>query len=226
MNLITMLETHVTLSKIEWRDTLYTFLLALGLIGCLFLLQENINLTLSDEGFLWNGAVRTTQGDIPLRDFQAYDPGRYYWIAFWFLVLGQQGIMTLRFSVALFQLIGLTAGLLAARRVVKNWWLLGLIGLLLLAWMIPRYKVFESSLSMMAVYMAVRLIEKPSPGQHFVTGLFVGLVACMGRNHGLYDLLAFFLLILFLWVKLRQAPLLKLITPWLGGIALGYMPLL
>jgi hypothetical protein len=213
-------------SKVEGRNAPLTFLLALFLVGSLFLLQENIGLDLADEGFLWDGAIRTVQGEIPLRDFHGYDPGRYYWVAAWFLIWGQQGIMALRLAVALFQVIGLTLGLLAARRAITSWWGLGLIGLVLLVWMFPRHKLFESSLTLAAVYVAVRLVEKPALKQYFWAGFFVGLAGFMGRNHGLYNFLAFFLLILFLRFKLNRVSLLKQLRWWATGIVAGTTPLL
>ncbi len=207
------------------HPVLYTFLIALALVSFSFLLQANIGLNMADEGILWYGTIRTADGDIPTVDFRSKDPGRYYWTAGWSLIFGQ-GIMALRLSVALFQVIGLSLGLLAARRVAKNWWVLGLVGLLLLVWMQPPWKLFESSLAMAAVYIAVCLIEEPVFKRYFFSGVFVGLAAFMGRNHGLYTFLAFFLLILFIWIKLKQDRLLKRYGAWLAGIIVGYIPML
>lgn len=199
-------------------------LLSLVLVGTLFLLQGNIDLNLADEGFLWYGAVQTARGHFPLVDFQAYDPGRYYWITPWLALFGQD-IMALRLAVALFQAIGLTFGLLAARRVIAQGWLLVFVGVVLLAWMFPRHKLFEPSLAMAAVYFAVRLIEKPTPRQYVCAGIFVGLAAFFGRNHGFYSFSAFFLLILFLWFKFRDKLVPKKVSLWLAGVVIGYTPM-
>src|SRR6185369_15161118 len=85
-------------------------------------------------------------------------------------------------STALFQALGLFCGLLAAGRAVAGRWRLALTGAVLLLWMVPRNKLFEPSLLMMAI----------------LTGVLVGLAAFFGKNHGLYLGLAFFVLSLFL----------------------------
>jgi len=72
-------------------------------------------LNLADEGFLWYGATWTAAGEVPLRDFQSYEPGRYYWIALWSPLLGD-GLLGMRRAIALFEVVGLLAGLLVAAR--------------------------------------------------------------------------------------------------------------
>src|SRR3990172_1357295 len=195
------------------------------LVGLSFWLQGSINIGLSDEGYLWYGAIHTALGKVPIRDFQSYDLGRYYWAAIWSFLFGD-GILALRLSTAVFQFIGLTLGLLAARRAVSSYWALALVGLLLVVWMYPRHKLFDISLSMAAVFFAVRLLERPTLWRHFSAGLFVGLAAFFGRNHGFYGFFAFFLLILFIWMRIYRADLAKRLFSWLGGIALGDFPML
>jgi hypothetical protein len=142
------------------------------------------------------------------------------------MLLFGKGIISLRLSLAIFQTIGLTFGLLALRRVIRSWAVLYIAGLILLMWMIPRHKTFEASLAMASVYFAVCLLENPSLRQHFISGIFVGITAFFGRNHGLYNLLAFSFLILFIRFRLQKAGLIKHATVWAGGILLGYSPML
>lgn len=206
-------------------DTAKVALLSSTLVVMLFLLQYNIGLNLAEEGFLWYGAIQTASGQIPIRDFESYDPGRYYWSAFWMLLFGK-GIISLRVSLAIFRVIGLTFGLLALRRVIHSWGVLFIAGLILLLWMVPRHKTFESSLIMASVYFAVRLLENPSLRQYFISGIFVGITALFGRNHGLYNLLSFSFLILFIHLRLQKTGLIKHTTVWAGGILLSYSPML
>ncbi len=206
-------------------DTIKVIILAVTLVAISLLLQCNIGINLADEGFLWYGTEQTLLGKVPVRDFQSYDPGRYYWCAFWMKLLGN-GIISLRLSVAIFQAIGLTLGLLALRRYIRSWKVMVVAGLILLMWMIPRHKLFDSSLSMATVFFALRLIENPSLRQHFISGIFVGLAAFLGKNHGLYNFLAFSMMVLFIRFKLEKIDLIRSGFCMGCGILLGYSPML
>jgi hypothetical protein len=170
--------------------------LAVALPGAVYLTSGDIGLGMADEGFLWYGARRTALGEVPLRDFQSYEPLRYYWCAAWSGLLGD-GILGLRRSALIFQALALFFGLLAARRVATHPWQLVIIGSILVAWMFPGYKLFDSGLTLMAVYGAVRLVESPSVRAHFLVGCLTGLAGFLGRNHALYASLGFGCLIAF-----------------------------
>jgi len=92
--------------------------------------------------------------------------------------------------------------------------------------MIPRHKVFESSLAMAAVWFAVRLIENPTVKRHFISGVFIGLAAFFGRNHGFYGFLAFALIILLIRFRLHPTNLPRCGLAWAGGVLAGYSPML
>ena len=163
---------------------------------------------------------------MPIRDFQSYEPSRYYWGAAWFRIFGNDGIRSLRISTAIFQSLGLTFGLLSLKRVTQSWWILAIEGLLLLLWMYPSYYLFEPSITMASVYFAILLVEKPSLIRHFIAGAAVGLSAFMGLNHGLYTFLSFLLLLVFIWVKLDRKDFFKRLFAWVSGIFFGYSPML
>jgi hypothetical protein len=201
----------------------HILLMAIVLGGGSFALQGRQGINLADEGFLWYGAQQTAHGKVPLRDFQSYDPGRYYWSAAGMHLFGE-GLVALRFSETVFQLFGLWVGLLAASRVVHNWALLAGVGLMLTLWMFPSHKLFDATLLLCGIWIAVRLIEQPSPARIFAAGFFVGLCVFFGRNHAVYNFLAQASLLLFLYFK--QGPLLSIshLGMWVAGIMAGLVP--
>ena len=197
--------------------------LAVSLSVGWFFLDGNVKVNLADEGYLWYGTHAMSHGQVPMRDFHAYDPGRYIWTLAWSRALGD-GLVSMRLACVFFQCFGVLAGLLAARRLSRHPLFLSGIALLLCAWMHPRYKVFEQSIALMFVYAGVLLIEKPSVRRHFWVGVFGGMMAFMGRNHGAYHVVAFGLILAWAawgegWRVWRQRS-----AAWIGGIALGYLP--
>jgi len=206
-------------------DLVLCAVLAAALVACSFLLQGRIGFNLQDESFLWYGVVRTHAGELPLRDFRSYDPGRYLWCAAWASMFGD-GLLAMRAAGAAFAALGMTCGLLASRRAVQDRWLLVPIGILLLLWMTPSWKLYEPSVAMIAVYAAVKWIESPSSARHVAAGVVVGSAAFFGRNLGLYVGCAFGSLLLYLaWIQ-RARDLLPR-GGWLAlGVVLGYSPML
>jgi hypothetical protein len=210
------------------RGALWAAAVAFLLTFALFLAQRRIDWSYDEEGFQWYGAVAVAHGQIPLRDFYSYDPGRYYWNGIWAKILGE-GVLALRLSTALFGALGLWLGLLAARRAVPHPLLLLPVGVVLLLFMLPRNKLFESALAMAAVWAAVLLLENPSRGRHLLAGAVVGLAGFFGKNLGGYLVLAF--LLLLLWQRFRLAApgepgLRERLLAWAAGVALGASPLL
>jgi len=198
-------------------------LLAASACTALYLLLGDVKLGLLDEGYLWYGVARAVEGQVPMRDFQAYDPGRYYWCVAWSKLFGE-GLLGMRAALAVFRALGLACGLLAIGRVVSRTWALVPACLLLLAWMFPGHKVFEAGLSMIAVWVGVLLIEKPTLRRHLCVGVFVGLAGWFGRNHGLYTAVSFTLLSLYLSWKEGSGERFRRLATLAGGIFIGYAP--
>jgi hypothetical protein len=219
-------------SHIAWRDltprinTRNLGILSAAMVIFIFLVQGNAGFNLQDEGFLWYGTIRTALGEVPLRDFQGYEPGRYYWGAIWFKLLRNDGILALRVSQAIFQFLGLTIAFLLLRRVLRSWLALVVAGVVLLMWMFPPWKIYEPVITIVAVYFAVLLIESHTEFRHLLAGMFIGLAAVFGRNHGLYCFGAFLLLILFIWWKIDRGALVARLAAWSLGIVIGYLPML
>jgi len=203
---------------------LKVIILAAFLSALSFYLQSAIDINLADEGYLLYGVVQTAAGKVPIRDFHAYDPGRYYWMAAWSYLFGE-GLVAMRFSLSLFGGLGLCFGLLAARRAVRSFWGLAFVGVLLEIWIFPRFHPFEIAFAMGTVFFATRLIEAPTFRRYFVAGVFVGLAAFFGRNLGLYGFLAISLTALYIWLRLEKALPFKRYACFVGGVFLGYSPM-
>ncbi|ARP84081.1 hypothetical protein CAL12_26875 [Bordetella genomosp. 8] len=205
--------------------------LAAATVFGLFAWQGRNGFNLWDEGYLWYGVQRVLDGEVPLRDFLAYDPGRYYWAAAWMGAWRDSGIMSLRVAVALFQLLGLFVGLQLINKSAppgRSRAIFLLVGALTLAvWMFPRHKLFDISISILLVGVFAYLVYKPVLSRYFMVGMSVGLAAVLGRNHGFYAALASVLV--FVWLRLSHEPTVpagKTILAWAAGVLLGYSPIL
>jgi hypothetical protein len=206
--------------------TLKIIALSLAIALTAFFIYCQFGVNLADEGFLWYGMIRTHLGEVPIRDFHAYDPGRYYWGALCFKLFKNSGPIAFRASLALFEFGGLTFLLLCLRRTTKSWSILLFAGLLIYSWMYIHYKVFDIAVAIAAVYFAILLLENSSLQRHLMAGVFVGASAFIGINHGLYTSLSFALLIIFIWLKFSQKLLFKRFLFWGFGILIGYSPML
>ncbi|MBP1994433.1 hypothetical protein [Paenibacillus eucommiae] len=211
------------MNKMTW---LIAFFISSTLVGILFLLEGNVGINLADEGYLWYGAIQTAMGDVPFLDFQSYDPGRYYWVALWFHIFGDTSILALRAALAIFQIIGLTFGLMVIRKMTKSWLFIIFAGVIMVLWMYPRHKLFEPSISMIGIYMIMFLLEKQSWSRYLLGGLFVGIAAFLGVNHGLYMVISFSIAIFYIWLKIDKDKTFKKILLWGSGVVIGYSPML
>lgn len=206
-----------------------TLALATFVVLAVFIWQGNQGFSLLDEGFLWYGAQRVMLGEVPIRDFMAYDPGRYYWSAALMGLLGDNGIMALRGAVAIFQVMGLFVGLLLIARSVKkqNFLYLFLSAVTLVVWMFPRHKLFDISLSVFLIDALAFLVQHPTSRRYFFAGLYVGLVAVFGRNHGMYGVAASVGIVVWLNIKRIEGPgLIEGFSLWATGVITGFMPIL
>ena len=206
-------------------STLGALLLAIAIVGGACVLEHNIELQVADEGFLWYGAWRTMLGEIPIRDFDSYDPGRYYWTALWLRLFGND-LLALRLAVAALHAAALYTSLVLLRRATRNPWLLSLAAVVIACWLFPRHKAFEPLIAILGVYAATRLIESPSPRIVFSAGIFVGAAAFVGRNHGVYLLVAFLAMLAWLHLPRGVRALSRDIVALGAGVLIGYAPML
>jgi len=107
--------------RIIVRDIKTDSILALVIASTLVFYQARIDqeFLLSDEGYFWYDGWRTWLGEVPIRDFDGYDPAHYLWCALWFRALGDSSLVAFRLADSIFVFIGTTFGLLALRKVVE-----------------------------------------------------------------------------------------------------------
>lgn len=214
----------------------YIALCALVISGLVVFLsyiwQGSKGFNLWDEGFLWYGVQRVLLGEAPIRDFMAYDPGRYYWTSALISLLGGNGIMSLRAAVAAFQALGLFVGLflIAQSQGLKSKIdiaFIHLAAITLAVWMFPRHKLFDISISIMLIGILAYLVSKPVSKRYVVAGACIGFIAVFGRNHGFYGALGSFGVISWLSIK-NQSDIgfIKAVVLWGAGAVIGFSPII
>lgn len=222
--------------QLQWRrckDAKLLILLGLCLLACVlaFLVEGNVGFSLWDEGYLWYGVQRTLLGEVPLRDFLSYDPGRYYWAASLLWIFHDHGIIGVRAATAAF----MTIGSLAAVAFVWNnldeappvRFLLGALTVLLcLLWAMPWWKQYDEATSIFLTLSLARVLALPVRRRFFYHGIVVGLAAILGRNHGIYGLMACLLVAPMLMFVVDRSQWVQCVLAWLGGIVLGFSPIL
>ncbi|MXS79470.1 hypothetical protein ABF86_01525 [Nitrosomonas sp. GH22] len=202
------------------------------IVFILFLWQGNKGFNLWDEGFLWYGVQRVLLGEIPIRDFMAYDPGRYYWSAALVSIFGDNGIMSLRVAVAAFQALGLFVGLflVAQSQRVKNRTDIAFLFLsvtILAVWMFPRHKLFDISISIFLIGILTYLVSNPIPKRYLIAGICVGLIAVFGRNHGVYGAVGSLGVIAWFSIKNHShLGFIRAIFLWAAGVVIGFFPVI
>ncbi|MED5607346.1 hypothetical protein VV867_06555 [Pseudomonas sp. JH-2] len=171
-------------------------------------------------------------GEVPLKDFMSYDPGRYYWSAAVMSIMGGNGIVYLRVAISIFQFLGLFCGVYLVARSRPS--LRGVDGIFLLfaaavfvLWMFPRHKLFDISISIFLVGILACLASARTPRHYFGAGVGIGLIAFLGRNHGLYGAVASLAIMLWLLIGegARDSAVKKMFS-WSIGVVVGYTPML
>lgn len=194
-----------------------------------FFSQGNIGLDLWDEGFFWYGAQRVTFGEVPLRDYMAYDIGRYYWSGAFLWLLGDLGIVTLRYSVVILQVIAVFISMAAIQKDKQpNGLAFNLAAAIIFTfWMYPYFKSFDHLAAVMIVGGLMLALATQSAQGFLICGVSVGLSALLGRNHGLYGSVAACIALWYVVIALRDwRNVAKLALYWCAGLSIGYLPMI
>jgi hypothetical protein len=186
---------ETTESRPGWKrlgreDYLLAGLVALFCVLMEQLLQVRVDLNVADEGFLWYGVQRVLAGEVPVRDFQAYEPGRYYLLAWWARMVHSDGIVAMRYGLAVLQWAALFPALLLSLRVLPSRWLLPVFGMLLSLWMAPRHNMPDAVAPMWTLCVLALLIARGDRKTHFLAGFAAAASWVVGINHALYGVVS------------------------------------
>jgi hypothetical protein len=151
----------------------------------------------ADEGYLWYGTQRIVAGEVPLRDFRSYEPGRYVWCAPAVGLLPYR-LSALRASSHAFSFCGVSTALVALRAAEVPLAGTGLAAVAIGAWAFPQYKLFEPAVALVVFAAGFVLISDPLPATALLAGVAVGIAALVGFNLFVYASTT--MTVLALWV--------------------------
>lgn len=210
-----------------WRASTGWLLLGALFPIAAFMLDGHVGLGKSDEGFLWYGAQRVLAGEVPLRDFQSYDIGRYYWSAAWMKLVGSSGIVALRFGDAVLAAcaVATATALVRAGGERRPTWLL-VAAASFTVWMVPEYKVADSFAALLLIAGLSSFIGRSDPRGAAAFGLCLGVAATIGINHGLYGTIGGLLALLVMQWRGQRAITARTLGAIVAGVVIGYAPVL
>jgi hypothetical protein len=223
-----MIDSGVRTPPHRYPSYLEAVLLSAAAATFVFLIQWRYGFNWGDEGWLWYISQRVAVGQVPIRDVFSYDPGRYYWSAAIFKILGRNGFFEQLLANYLFGILGLAVTYVAMSAVgVSRSWRITILALLAIVLGFPRHKVYEQTLSLVATACVAFVFSGPQKlNRWLLYGLASGLAAFMGKNSGLYfgiAALLTFLLLRMSGIRLRVVRVLACVS---AGILIGYSPML
>jgi len=165
-------------------DITVSVAIALAVTTALFALRRNEPID-ADEGYLWYGTQRVVAGELPVRDFRSYEPGRYFWCAAALRVRGDR-LSVLRGASHAFFALAMVAALCALQSAGLPAIALGASAVAIGAWAFPQYKLFEPAIALLTFAAGFVLLADPRPAAAVLGGAAVGLAALFGFNLFLY----------------------------------------
>ena len=200
--------------------------LALALPLAVFWFIGHHGLNLQDEGFLWYGAQRVLAGELPLRDFQSYDVGRYFWSASWMWLFDDDGIVAMRAGNAVLASITVAiAAVLMSMRPAPAWRVLLAVPAFAV-WMVPDFKVADSFAVMLMVAGLAGALGRVGARSCAWLGICLGVVSAIGINHALYGSIAVALAMGLRYRQVRVLPSGGMLVAFVAGGVVGYSPVI
>lgn len=195
------------------------------LVSLFYLPGIRTGINFADEGYLWYGTLKVLEGEVPIRDFRAYDPGRYYWCAIWMLLFGKN-LLSVRIALSVAQILALSAGLAVIYIATRGAWLPTILtGLAMIGWTYPLHKQIDILFSMTTPLMAVLLVDSPFASQYVLSGMYVGVCFLFGLNHGIYAGGGLLALILVMGFGDQGLSLNDSLAGYITGLSLGVLPI-
>lgn len=208
--------------------------LSLGFLLTLlyFFTTWHIGINLADEGFYWYGSQRILHNEVPLLDFMAYDPGRYYLSAVVMAIVGSEGIWAARLAaylvLALLVSLGIYLALLSfhGNRIARLSYSL-IVTLLLVVWTYPYFRAFDFLAGGLLILAISIFFRQPTRRGWFFAGLILGAVAVLGRNHGVYGGFGFLVALVIIYLD-RDSVKPTVSSYYFGvmGVIAGYLPII
>jgi hypothetical protein len=176
-------------------------LASLVFTGCLLVLRERWHDWVeTDEAYVWYGTLRLLEGEVPVRDFRSYEPGRYLWCAPFLLTI-KRGVLAIRIASNVFYALALTLGLVVLSTHGVGQLPLLTLGTTALSTVAEPYKLFEPAFAWLWIAAATLLVSAPSMAQGLLLGVVVGMAATFGLNLALYTGGASLVLVGWLWLQ-------------------------
>jgi hypothetical protein len=209
-------------------DLLEAACLGLLTAAAVFLVQWRYGFNWGDEGWLWYISQRTALGEVPVRDVLSYDPGRYYWTATVFKLLGANGFYEQLIANYLFGLIGIAVSYFAmARSGISRGRRIIFLLLLGVALGFPRHKIYEQAISVVAAAGITFVLVGPEKLRRwFLYGLGAGLAAFIGKNSGFYVVVAAVLAFIMLKIARVSTNGYRPVAALSAGAVIGYSPMI
>jgi len=169
--------------------------IALLIVGAMRSLDRDINL--GDEGYLVYGSLAVLRGEIPIRDFRAYDPLRYLWCALFFKLIGP-GFKTARIAMTALSIMSIILIFVIILAASKDPLLACFISCLSVLWMHPSHKQGEMLFSVLGVVLALLLMNSNAFIYFSNPIIYVSALLLFSVFYG-HNLLIYFLGIVALW---------------------------
>jgi hypothetical protein len=197
---------------------------ASAVCAVLYLPYLSTGINLGDEGYLWYGVRQVMRGDVPIRDFRAYDPGRYWWCVPWMALLGP-GIRSLRTAMFAARVLGLSIAVATLALAGDGWPVAICAAVALAAWMHPPWRQVDLLACVTVTALAVVLMTTAGDVHFLLAGVVLtGAVLPIGLNHALYGAAAF-IAVLVIRAASGDLPDLWAAFGGLGlGMAIGIVP--